>query len=194
MYAYIKGKIADMSPTHVVLDAHGVGYFLNISLYTYQLIAGKPDVLLYVHLIVREDAHILHGFFDEDEKSLFLHLVSVSGVGPNTARTILSYATPAEIRQLIASGQAGLIQKIKGIGPKTAQRIVVELKDKMLGKNVNLTPQSIGSGNNLREEALAALAVLGYARAQSEKVVDKIIIASQGIKLEDLIRAALKSL
>ncbi|WP_353196783.1 Holliday junction branch migration protein RuvA [Parapedobacter defluvii] len=193
MYAYLKGRLAYKAPTHVVMDVGGVGYHVHISLHTYSQIKDTEQCKLYISFQVREDAHTLFGFADEGERSLFEHLISVSGIGPNTGRMILSSITPEEIQSAIIQGNVPLIQRIKGIGPKTAQRMVLELQDKLKKQGPDAliavhTPQSVP------EEALSALVMLGFARAQAEKVLAGIIQTAPGLSVEALIKSALKKL
>ncbi|GGC15885.1 Holliday junction ATP-dependent DNA helicase RuvA [Parapedobacter defluvii] len=193
MYAYLKGRLAYKAPTHVVMDVGGVGYHVHISLHTYSQIKDTEQCKLYISFQVREDAHTLFGFADEGERSLFEHLISVSGIGPNTGRMILSSITPEEIQSAIIQGNVPLIQRIKGIGPKTAQRLVLELQDKLKKQGPDAliavhTPQSVP------EEALSALVMLGFARAQAEKVLAGIIQTAPGLSVEALIKSALKKL
>ncbi|RQP09772.1 MAG: Holliday junction branch migration protein RuvA [Parapedobacter sp.] len=193
MYAYLKGRLAYKAPTHVVMDVGGVGYHVHISLHTYSQIKDTEQCKLYISFQVREDAHTLFGFADEGERSLFEHLISVSGIGPNTGRMILSSITPEEIQSAIIQGNVPLIQRIKGIGPKTAQRMVLELQDKLKKQGPDAliavhTPQSVP------EEALSALVMLGFARAQAEKVLAGIIREEPSLGVEALIKNALKKL
>lgn len=193
MYAYLNGKLAFKAPTHVVIDVNGVGYHVHISLHTYSQIKDREQCKLYISFQVREDAHTLFGFADESERLLFEHLISVSGIGPNTGRMILSSITPEEIQSAIIQGNVPLIQRIKGIGPKTAQRMVLELQDKLKKQGpdaliVAPTQQSVP------EEALSALVMLGFARAQAEKVLTSIIRTDPGLTVEALIKEALKKL
>jgi Holliday junction DNA helicase RuvA len=194
MISHIKGKLIEKNPTHVIIECNGVGYFLNISLNTYSKIPDKENVLLYTHLSVREDAHTLFGFSDPLERALFRLLISVSGVGPSTARIMLSSMTSEQIQQAIASGDIATIQSVKGIGAKTAQRVIIDLKDKIL-KTYTLAEESLGvTHNTIKDEALSALEVLGYARKRVEKLVQKIIQDQPDISLENTIKQALKSL
>ncbi|RNL88252.1 Holliday junction branch migration protein RuvA [Sinomicrobium pectinilyticum] len=193
MIAHIQGRLVEKNPTDVVIDCNGVGYFLNISLHTYSRIPDQEQLKLYTHLHVREDAHILFGFADTSERDIFRLLISVSGIGTSTARTMLSSLTPVQVRDAIASNDVAAIQSVKGIGAKTAQRVILDLKDKVL-KIYDLEEISSGQGNTNKEEALSALEVLGFARKQSEKVVDKIAKGSPDLSVEDIIKNALKML
>ncbi len=194
MYAYIDGKLAFKCPTYVIIEAGGVGYHINISLNTYSSINDKERCKLYTWLHVKEDAHTLYGFADEGEKRLFLHLVSVSGIGPNTGRMILSSITPAEIQTAIVKGDVPLIQRIKGIGPKSAQRMILELQDKLKKEGPD-TLISMPVNNTAKDEALTALIMLGFARNVAEKALSQ-AISTGGLSLsvEQLIKIALKSL
>jgi Holliday junction DNA helicase RuvA len=194
MYNYIDGKLAFKSPAYVVIDAGGVGYHINISLHTYSLLGAQERQKLYVWLHVKEDAHTLYGFADEGERRLFLHLISISGIGPNTARMMLSSITPTEIQTAIVSGNVSLIQRIKGIGPKSAQRVILELQDKL--KKEGSETLSIAPYNpSVKDEALSALVMLGFARNAVEKVLEQQMNKIDGsITVEQLIKIALKSL
>ena len=194
MYAYIEGKLASKNPAYVVIDAGGVGYHINISLNTYSRLADAERCRLFTWLHVKEDAHTLYGFFDEGERRLFLHLISVSGIGPNTGRMILSSITPEEIQAAIVNGNISQIQRIKGIGPKSAQRLVLELQDK-LKKDGADTLIKMPRVNSAKDEALAALVMLGFARNAAEKVLEQEIIRKgNNLTVEELIKSALKSL
>lgn len=194
MYAYINGKLTFKCPAYVVVDAGGVGYHINISLNTYSLLQDKEHCKLYTWLHVKEDAHALYGFFEEAERHLFLHLISVSGIGPNTGRMILSSITPAEIQSAIVKGDVPLIQRIKGIGPKSAQRIILELQDKLKKEGPD-TLITIPQNNTAKDEALSALVMLGFAKNAAEKTLDQLIRSGSGTQtVEQLIKTALKSL
>ena len=194
MYEYINGKLVFKCPTYVVIDAGGIGYHINISLNTYAELEEKEDCKLYTWLHVKEDAHTLYGFFEEGERRLFLHLISVSGIGPNTGRMILSSITPSEIQTAIVKGDVPLIQRIKGIGPKSAQRMILELQDKLKKEG----PDSLISmpvHNTAKDEALSALVMLGFNKNIAEKVLESAIKASvENLSVEALIKIALKSL
>ncbi|WP_207424022.1 Holliday junction branch migration protein RuvA [Desertivirga brevis] len=194
MYAYIDGRLVFKCPTYVVLEAGGIGYQINISLNTYSKLPSEERCKLYVWQHVKEDAHTLYGFVEEGEKRLFLHLISVSGIGPGTGRMILSSITPEEIQTAIVKGDLPLIQRIKGIGPKSAQRIILELQDKLKKEGLeSLT--SIPQYNSARDEALSALVMLGFGKNQAEKALDNILKKQAGtITVEDLIKGALKAL
>lgn len=194
MYSYIDGKLVFKCPTYVVIDAGGVGYHINISLNTYGSLQDSERCKLHTWLHVKEDAHTLYGFHDEGERRLFLHLISVSGIGPNTGRMILSSITPAEIQTAIVKGDVPLIQRIKGIGPKSAQRMILELQDKLKKEGPD-SLISMPSNNTAREEALSALVMLGFAKNAAEKALDSIIKSgAEDVSVEVLIKTALKSL
>jgi Holliday junction DNA helicase RuvA len=194
MYAYIDGKLVFKNATFVVIDAGGVGYHINISLNTYSKLGENERCKLFTWLHVKEDAHTLYGFIDEGERRLFLHLISISGIGPNTGRMMLSSVTPEEIQNAIISGNVALIQRIKGIGPKSAQRIILELQDK-LKKEGPETLSTAPLNKTVREEALSALVMLGFVRNAAEKVIELELKRNTGdITVEQLIKAALKSL
>ena len=197
MYEYINGTLAEVAPAYAVVEAHGVGYFINISLNTYSAIEKAESVKLFLHHIVREDAQLLYGFSSKEERDLFRLLISVSGVGGNTARMIQSTYSPSELRNIIATGNAVLLKNVKGLGLKTAQKIIVDLS----GKMVDL-PSHDASANALLasqhseayEEALTALIMLGFAKNASEKVLQKIFKNDASLCVEDAIRSALKQL
>lgn len=194
MYAYIDGKLVFKCPAYVVIDAGGIGYQINISLNTYAKLQDKERCKLHTWLHVKEDAHTLYGFSDEGEKRLFLHLISVSGIGPGTGRMILSSVTPDEIQTAIVKGDVALIKKIKGIGPKSAQRIILELQDKLKKEGFE-TLTEIPQYNSAKEEALSALVMLGFARNIAEKVLNNIPHKdSESLSVEQLIKLALKNL
>src|ERR1700744_4782543 len=194
MYAYIDGKLAFKSPSYVVIDAGGVGYHINISLNTYSKLTDTERCKLFTWLHVKEDAHTLYGFADEGERRLFLHLISISGIGPNTGRMMLSSITPVEIQTAIINGNVALIQRIKGIGPKSAQRVILELQDK-LRKEGSETLSTVPMNKTVREEALSALVMLGFARNAAEKVLDTELSKNNNdLTVEQLIKSALKSL
>ena len=193
MIEYIKGKIAETSPTNAVIECYGIGYDVNISLTTYSLLTVGEEAKLYIYEAIREDAHLLYGFINRRERELFVLLISVSGVGPNTARIILSSVTPDELENVIASENVGLLKNVKGIGTKTAERIIVDLKDKI---KVGDSTFIIGTreSNEVQEETVAALVMLGYAQAAAKKVVQKLAKENPNYKVEELIKIALKAL
>ena len=193
MIAHIQGKLVEKTPTEVVIECHGVGYEIHISLHTYSQIPDSENVKLYTFLQIKEDAHSLFGFADKKERELFKLLISVSGIGASIARTMLSSLNPEQIIQAIAANDVGTVQSIKGIGLKTAQRVILDLKDKVL-KIYAIEEISSGSYNTNKEEALSALEVLGYIRKNAEKVVEKIIVNSPNATVEQLIKQALKVL
>ena len=210
MIEYIKGQLTDVNPTYVVIEAAGVGYAINIALPTYSELVGREgqEGRLYITEIIREDAHELYGFFSKGERELFMMLITVSGIGANTARMIMSAYSAAEIRQIIATGNARALSQVKGLGPKTAQRIIVDLKDKVLkidlGSQVSQgSLEDTASGYSLevqsedsavKQEAVSALVMLGFAAAASGKVVDKILKAAPESSVEQVIKQALKML
>jgi Holliday junction DNA helicase RuvA len=194
MYEFIKGRLTEKNPTYAVIEANGIGYLLNISLHTYSQLKEDENCILLVHMVVREDAMILFGFAEADERELFRQLISVSGVGPNTARMILSSIQPGEIAQAIVTGNAPLLQSIKGIGSKTAQRLIVELKDK-LSKDLMPYEKMPGGHNTKRDEALSGLIILGFSKMVAEKALTKVIEKEgSALPVEQLIRHALKIL
>ena len=193
MITQISGKLVEKNPTYAIVDCNGVGYLLHISLNTFSSLPDQEAVRLYTHLLIREDAHTLFGFINKTEREVFRLLISVSGVGPSIARTMLSSMTSEEIQQAIASENVPLIQSVKGIGAKTAQRVIVDLKDKIL-KTFDLDEVSVHTNNTNKEEALSALEVLGFARKQSEKVISSIIKTQKDASVEQLIKLALKNL
>ncbi|MBQ2290714.1 MAG: Holliday junction branch migration protein RuvA [Paludibacteraceae bacterium] len=210
MIEYIKGQLTDVNPTYVVIEAAGVGYAINIALPTYSELVGKEGLesRLYITEIIREDAHELYGFFSKGERELFVMLMTVSGIGANTARMIMSAYSAAEIRQIIATGNARALAQVKGLGPKTAQRIIVDLKDKVLKIDLAVgdrgeigdeaiklfgeEAQSVDSA--VKQEAVSALVMLGFAATASGKVVDKILKAAPESSVEQVIKQALKML
>ena len=193
MITQIKGKLVEKNPTQVVVDCNGIGYEVNISLYTFSSLSSDENIKLFTHLQVREDAHILYGFFTVLERAVFRLLISVSGIGTSTARTMLSSLTPSEIQQAIGSEDVATIQGVKGIGLKTAQRVIIELKDKI--KSLQGTDEiPVFKSNTIKEETLSALEVLGYSRKASEKVVDKLIQGDPDSSVEELIKSALNKL
>jgi len=193
MITHIQGKLTEKNPTHVVIDCNGVGYMLNISLHTYSQIPDIEQLKLYTHLQVKEDSHTLYGFSSLAERDIFRLLISVSGIGASIARTMLSSLTPKQVREGIASGDVALIQSVKGIGAKTAQRVILDLKDKIL-KIYDIDEVSVSKGNTNKDEALSALEVLGFVKKQAERVVDKIMISQPDADVETIIKQALKNL
>ena len=193
MITHIQGKLVEKNPTEVVIDCNGIGYLLNISLNTFSQIQDKENIRLYTHLQVREDSHTLFGFSSLAEREIFRLLISVSGIGASTARTMLSSLTPKQVREGIATEDVALIQSIKGIGLKTAQRTVIELKDKIL-KVYDIDDVSVSQNNTTKDEALSALEVLGFNKKQSERVIEKFMASQPNAKVETIIKEALKSL
>ena len=198
MIEYIKGKLDDITPTMAVVDCNGVGYGVNISLNTFSAIQGKGDVKLYIYEAIREDAYVLYGFATKQERELFLMLITVSGIGGNTARMILSALSPSELCNVISSGNEKLLKMVKGIGLKTAQRIIVELKDKIQNIGVestgNVSTPISAANNEIYEEAVAALTMLGFAQASSQKVVGQILHEEPDAPVQKVIKIALTRL
>ena len=196
MYEYITGKLTELAPAYAIVEAAGVGYFINISLQTYSEIENSDNVKLYLHYIVREDAQILYGFASKAERELFRLLIGVSGVGGNTARMIQSTYSPSELRNIIGSGNAVLLKNVKGLGLKTAQKIIVELSGKMVELKVDEKIAGAVSNidNEAYNEALSALIMLGFQKGASEKVLKKIFKESPDLRVEEAIRIALKQL
>lgn len=195
MISYLRGKLVHKEPTHVVIDVGGIGYQASISLNTFSDIKDREDILLATYLHVREDAHLLYGFSTEAEKALFLNLISVNGVGPNTAMVMLSSLPPAELKAAILREDAATLQAVKGIGGKTAQRLILELRDKLRKASPDGGATLSGTqGNTLRQEALTALVTLGISRSSAEASIDGILRKSGNtISLEDLVKQALKN-
>jgi Holliday junction DNA helicase, RuvA subunit len=193
MLDYISGEIVELTPANVVIDCNGLGYFINISLNTYQNMAVGHRVKLYVYEAIREDAHLLYGFRDKHEREIFLLLISVSGVGTNTARVILSSMTVVELESTIASGNSKLLKTVKGIGAKTAERIIVDLKDKIKASGDALIMGALAH-SEAENEAVAALVMLGFIQAASAKVVRKLLTESPQMTVEQVIKSALKLL
>jgi Holliday junction DNA helicase RuvA len=195
MIEYIQGKITGLNPTQIILETGGIGYGIQITLPAYAVLNGQTEAKLYIFESIREDAHILYGFLHPDERQLFLLLISVSGIGANTARMIMSSYSAREIQEMIASGNERALNSIKGIGTKTAQRIIVDLKDKIVkinieGSTADIQTRSISS--EIREEAVSALNMLGFATLASQKAVDSILKEQPALKVEQVIRLALK--
>lgn len=193
MITHLRGKLVEKNPTEIVVECGGVGYLVHISLHTYSLLPSEEAVSIYTHLQVKEDSHSLYGFMEVSERAIFRLLISVSGIGANTARTMLSSLSPEELRDAIAASNVGTIQSVKGIGLKTAQRVIIELKDKIL-KIYDLEELSTPLDNTNKEEALSALEVLGFTRKASEKVIDKIVNENPNATVENIIKQALKNL
>lgn len=193
MIAQLQGRMVEKSPTMVIIDCGGVGYEVHISLHTFSLLPSHENVKLYTHLQVKEDAHTLFGFMEKSEREIFRLLISVSGIGAGIARTMLSSLEPRQVIEAIASGNVGVIQSVKGIGAKTAQRAILDLKDKVL-KLYDLDEVSISGDNTNKDEALSALEVLGFNRKLAEKVVEKVLKAEPGASVEAIIKLSLKNL
>ena len=193
VYEYIQGKISEITPAEVILEQGGIGYNIQISLHTYSQTSNRQQAVLFIQEIIREDTHDLYGFFSKGERILFRHLISVSGVGANTARMMLSSMGPDEIINAILQDNVLLLKKIKGIGAKTAERIIVDLRDKLgkLDESVQFLP---GSDNTIRQEALSALTMLGFGKSDTGKVLDKLLAEKSDWRVEDLIKVALKKL
>ncbi|OFY51382.1 MAG: Holliday junction DNA helicase RuvA [Bacteroidetes bacterium GWF2_41_31] len=193
MYDYLKGRLVEKNPTFVVIDVNGVGYMVNISLTTFSTIKDLENIQLFTRLLVREDAHLLFGFADKRERTMFDHLLKVSGVGANTARLILSSLSTDEVFTAIAREDAKLLQSVKGVGGKTAQRIILDLKDKLPKSGITVE-KSNRFHNTIREEALSGMLILGFNKVQAEKVIDKILDKGLVVDVEGLIKEALKAL
>ncbi|MBU3010473.1 Holliday junction branch migration protein RuvA [Polaribacter vadi] len=193
MITQVRGRLVEKNPTEVVVDCNGVGYLLHISLNTFSSLPADENVVLYTHLSIREDAHTLFGFINKTEREVFKLLISVSGVGPSIARTMCSSMTSEEIQNAIASENVALIQSVKGIGAKTAQRVIVDLKDKIL-KTFDIDEVSVNTSNTNKDEALSALEVLGFHKKQSDKVVNAVLKENPDASVEKIIKLALKNL
>lgn len=194
MIEYIDGRIAEKNPAYVVVDCGGIAYFINISLNTYTKVKDADRMKIYIHQVIREDAHQLYGFYDGQERRMFRHLISVSGVGANTARMILSSLTYGDVQKAILGNNVSVLQSIKGIGAKTAQRIIVDLKDKITKTDDTAGGTVSPVFDDRRNEAVLALAMLGFNKSASEKVIDKIMMSRTDISVEELIKQALKNL
>ncbi|MBG6110498.1 Holliday junction DNA helicase RuvA [Flavobacterium sp. CG_23.5] len=193
MIAHLQGKLVEKTPTQVIIDCGGVGYHVNISLHTYSLLPNTDFIKLFTHLQIKEDSHTLFGFIEKSEREIFRLLLSVSGIGASIARTMLSSLDPKQITNAIASGDVVTIQSIKGIGSKTAQRVILDLKEKVL-KLYDLDEVSMSQSNTNRDEALSALEVLGFVRKTSERIVEKIVKEDPEASVESIIKKALKNL
>ncbi len=193
MYEFIKGNLTEINPAFVIIESNGIGYFINISLNTYSKINKLKECNVFLHQVVREDALILFGFFDKVEREVFRQLISVSGVGPNTARMMLSSMTAEEIQLAILHNDVMLLKSIKGIGTKTAQRIILDLKDKLI--KLDKTEEIfVSESNRIKEEALSALEILGFSKNSAEKVISKVYIENNDLTVEELIKLVLKQL
>jgi len=193
MITHLKGKLVEKNPDHLVVECNGLGYYVNITLQTFSNLPDREDIFLYTYLVIREDAHILYGFYSKTEREVFKLLLSVSGVGPSTALTMLSSMDTTEVQHAIAHENVSKIQSVKGIGLKTAQRVIVDLKDKIL-KSFEISEEIPISNNTIKIEALSALEVLGFSRKKVEKVIQVILDEFPEITLEELIKQALKNL
>ena len=192
MITHVKGKLVEKNPAFVVIDCNGIGYLLRISLHTYSQIGDSELCMLYTHLSIKEDAHTLFGFSEREERELFRHLISVSGVGPNTAQMILSSLSPADAQQAIIAENVSILKSVKGIGGKTAQRIILDLKDKLTKQGI-VVDKSITLHNTTREEALSALTMLGFSKNTIEKVIDK-ELQKGALEVEELVKRVLKKM
>jgi len=193
MYDFISGKLSEITPTYVIIDNQGIGYLVNITVNTYSQIKDLKEARLFTHLVVREDAHILYGFAKKNERQLFLMLLTVSGVGANTARLILSSLTTEEAYEAITQSNISVLQSVKGIGGKTAQRIIIDLKDKLIKQDIQLE-KIASSHNTLKDEALSGLLILGFNKTIAEKAVNKVLKQAKIESVEKLIKEALKIL
>ncbi|NQY11112.1 MAG: Holliday junction branch migration protein RuvA [Flavobacteriales bacterium] len=194
MINHLKGKLVEKTPTYAVIECNGVGYYLHISLNTYSKLPNDENVMLYAHMAVREDAHTLYGFIDKDERQLFLYLISVSGVGSSTARMILSSLNAGEIQRAIVEGDVALLKSVKGIGTKSAERIIIDLRDKLKKENFD-SEIGVTANNSITDEALSALVALGFAKNVAEKVIAKTAKGLESdVSVEELIKTALKNL
>lgn len=194
MYSYIKGRLIEKSPTDLIIECNGIGYHIHISLHTFSLLPQEESLLIYTHFIVKEDTQLLYGFVEKSEREIFKLLLSVSGIGANTARNILSYTSPKELTRAIAINDIKTIQSIKGIGLKTAQRLVLDLQEKVQKLGLSESVEIISVSNENAQEALAALEVLGFVRKSAEKAVNKIVAEQTEISVEAIIKQALKML
>ncbi len=193
MFEFIKGEVIELSPTFAVVENKGIGYFINISLTTYSAIREAGEVRLYLHQVIREDAHILFGFADRSEREIFRALISVSGIGANTARMMLSSLNPVEIRKAIMEGKVDVLKSVKGIGAKSAQRVIVDLKDKLGSRQIEDEILTV-TDNTIKDEALFALIQLGFNKVSVDKVVSKLMIEEKTGSVEELVKKALKIL
>ena len=191
MYEFIEGEFVEKSPAHLIVKAAHLAYYINISVYTYSQLSQLSSGRVYLHFVVREDAQLLYGFSSREEREMFRSLISVSGVGANTARLILSSLTPGEVSQAILAGNVTVLQGIKGIGAKSAQRIIVDLRDK-IGKGAGIDDLIISKDNTTREEALSALVALGFPKKTVEKILTRILSEQPELSVEEVVKAALK--
>lgn len=193
MLEYISGRVQQLNPAFVVIDNHGLGYFINISLFSHSDLSEGAEAKLLVHEAIREDAHVLYGFITEGERAVFRALISVSGIGANTARVMLSKLSPAEIIAAISTGNVTVLKSVKGIGAKSAERVIVDLKDK-IGKDVSSSDLFPSADNTVRDEALSALVMLGFQKNAIEKLFEKLLIELKGARVEDIVKESLKRL
>jgi len=193
MYEFLKGEVRELSPTYVVLENNGIGFFINISLNTYSQLSNKEHSLIYIYEVIREDAHQLFGFFEKSEREIFMLLISVSGVGANTARVMLSSLSSNEIKDAILNGDVNLLKSIKGIGAKTAERIIIDLRDKV-GKVEGSDKINFKLDNTIKDEALSALVMLGFPKNKVDKIITIILKENSELRVESLIKEALKRL
>ncbi len=193
MITHIQGELVEKNPSYVIMDCNGIGYFVNITINTYEKIPNEKHLKLFIHLIIREDSHTLYGFYDTVEREMFKLLINVNGVGPSTARMVLSTLTPKEFQKAVVTNDVGVVKSVKGIGPKSAQRIIIELKDK-LDKDLDINNLSLPTENKIKEEALNALEVLGFTKKQIEKVIDNFLKKDPTISVEELIKQTLKKI
>lgn len=193
MFEYIKGNITEISATNVIIETNGIGYFINISLNSYSALNGQKNAKIFIHQVVREDAHLLYGFANKNERQLFRNLISVNGVGANTAIMMLSSLSPEELTAAVTTENVNILKSVKGIGAKTAQRIIIDLKDK-LGKISETDQILLPSDNTIQDEALSALVMLGFAKKDADKIVTKITREQPTASVENVIKQALKRL
>jgi holliday junction DNA helicase RuvA len=194
MYEYISGNITELTPTHLIIENGGTGFFVNISLNTYSVLSGRQSTRIFLHQVIREDAHLLFGFSDKDERDLFRLLITVSGIGANTARVMLSSLSPGEIIKAISIGNVDVLKGVKGIGLKSAQRIILDLKDKLGKLSENGDPFAAAPDNTIKEESLSALIMLGFPKNAVEKVINQLTSEGEGASVEDMVKKALKKL
>ncbi len=193
MFEFIEGIIVEKTPAFIILQTGGIGYYINTTLFTYSSLPLDGNARIYIHQVVREDAHLLFGFMSREEREIFRQLISVNGIGPNTARMMLSALSPNEVAQAIQEGNVAVLQGIKGIGGKTAQRVIVDLKDK-IGKAGSIDELFVSERNTIRDESLSALVALGFAKKHVEKVVGNLLVKQSGLSVEEVVKQALKLL
>lgn len=193
MITHIKGRLVEKNPSYVVIDCNGVGYYIHITVNTYEKIPNEENLKLHTHLLVREDAHILYGFADALEREMFRMLLNVNGVGASTARMVLSTLTPQEFQEAVVTDNVATIKSVKGVGPKSAQKIIIELKDK-LSKGIDINNLTIPGSNKIKDEALNALEVLGFSSKQIEPILERFLKEDSSITVEELIKRTLKSM